>query len=156
MIQSFIALGSNIGNRQSYFDEAISFFKNHDSVIHLRSSSFINTVAETDDVQDDYLNAVISFQTSLTNRDLFSLCLDIEKKCGRKTKGDYAPRTIDLDILFFGEDIINSVDLVIPHPRLHLRTFVLQPMLELAPSFVHPVLNKSIRQLYDLCYEKEH
>ena len=98
-----------------------------------------------------FVNAVLEIKTSLSPKDLLYQCKRIEKQLGRpeNTTNNYQDRTIDIDILFYNNDIINEDDLIIPHKYVHLRAFTLVPMLEIAPDFVHPVLNKTISELHN-------
>jgi len=101
--------------------------------------------------QPDFLNQTLLLQTGLTAQNLMRTILDIEEKMGRKRIQQYGPRTIDIDILFFNEEIIDEPSLVIPHPQIQNRRFTLVPMDELAPGLIHPVLHKSIHQLLQEC-----
>ena len=149
----YLALGSNIGDRQQYLDLAIEKLADYDDIEVLQVSSYINTQAVTQTVQPDYLNAVLEVRTLLSCRELLEITQLIEKQLGRKTKGNYDPRTIDIDILFFNHEMIAEDDLVVPHSMLHERRFVLEPLVEIAPQWVHPILNLTISELYQSCYE---
>jgi 2-amino-4-hydroxy-6-hydroxymethyldihydropteridine diphosphokinase len=94
-----------------------------------------------------FLNLVAEIATSLSAEELLNLCQEVERKLGRSTKGDMAPRTIDIDILFYGDKVVQKANLQIPHPRMHLRRFMLEPLCEIAPAFIHPVYKKTISQL---------
>ena len=100
-----------------------------------------------------YLNQCVSINTHLSAFELIDFLLNLEKKLGRERTliNEYSPRTIDIDILLFNHEIINQSHLTIPHPRLHLRNFVLIPLKEIAPNYMHPVLNKTILNLYHSC-----
>lgn len=97
--------------------------------------------------QNFYLNQVIEIQTNLSPNQLHSSLLEIEKLLGRNSKGDLQPREIDIDILFYDEEIVNTDNLIIPHRDLHNRKFVLEPLAELNPDFIHPVFKKSVKEL---------
>ena len=97
--------------------------------------------------QPPFINAVFALEAGIGPHDLLSLLLDIEQNMGRVRKERWGPRVIDLDMLFYGEEIIEEQGLEIPHPRLHERRFVLTPLAEIAPGFVHPVLKKSVSEL---------
>jgi 2-amino-4-hydroxy-6-hydroxymethyldihydropteridine diphosphokinase len=99
--------------------------------------------------QDWYVNGVISLKTVISAQDLLQCLQGIEERMGRVRRSKWGPRTIDLDVLLFGQDIINDEDLEIPHPFMHLRRFVLVPMVQLAPDLVHPVLGKTMFQLLE-------
>jgi 2-amino-4-hydroxy-6-hydroxymethyldihydropteridine diphosphokinase len=100
------------------------------------------------------LNQVLKVKTSLTPQELIDEILKIEKSLGRERQEKYGPRLIDIDILFFDNEVIKSKSLTIPHPQLHNRRFVLVPLNEIAPRFIHPVLKKSIAQLLLECPDK--
>lgn len=97
--------------------------------------------------QASYLNQALAIQTSLPPDDLLKTVLEIERQLGRIREGRWGDRTIDIDIIYYGSTVIQTDALEIPHPRLHLRNFVLQPLVEIAPDFVHPVLKMSNLQL---------
>lgn len=144
----YLAFGSNIGNRQLYIDKALEYLDSYDEIDIVQVSQSYNTKAVAASVQPDYLNATAKLTTILSLREFFNICVDIEKKLGRTSKGNYDPRTIDIDLLFFGNEIVSDDDLVIPHPLLHERLFVLQPLNDIASDFLHPLLNTSINALY--------
>jgi 2-amino-4-hydroxy-6-hydroxymethyldihydropteridine diphosphokinase len=99
--------------------------------------------------QGPFLNRIISYQTSLRPVRILELAEEIEKKLGRKRFDKWGPRTIDIDILFYGNIVYESPELQIPHPHLHERRFALAPMVEIRPDFVHPILDKTIEELYN-------
>ncbi len=98
--------------------------------------------------QDWFLNCVVEIETEIEPKQLLSSFKSIERKLGRAKNVKNGPRIIDIDILFYGNNIVKTKNLVIPHPLLHERLFVLQPMIDLNPDFIHPVLKKSIQELY--------
>ena len=150
----YLALGSNIGDKKKYLDSCIALLAAHTNIQDINASSYHQTVAvDVQSVQEDYLNAVVELNTSLSAIDLFDFTQDIEKRLGRHSKGDYMPRTMDIDIILYDNLIINEQDLQIPHPRFHQRLFVLEPLLELNAELMHPLLNKSIKSLYNEAYE---
>jgi 2-amino-4-hydroxy-6-hydroxymethyldihydropteridine diphosphokinase len=131
MITCYIGVGSNIGDRKSYIDKAIELLKSVDDVIVTRVSS----IYETDPVgcvaPDKFLNGVIEVMTSISAQDLMMELRRIEKSLGRVRLEKNGPRTIDLDILYYGHDIVHDEDLTIPHPRICEREFVLRGLREL-------------------------
>ncbi|QNU68633.1 2-amino-4-hydroxy-6-hydroxymethyldihydropteridine diphosphokinase [Ruminiclostridium herbifermentans] len=144
---AYIALGSNIGNREDNLNKAIEMLKQNDEVEVNKISSYLNTapVGYTD--QPDFLNAVVEVKTTLSPHKLLMVCSDIEKKLKRERIIHWGPRTIDLDILLYEDLVLNHEDLVIPHPRMHEREFVLKPLKEIAPKAFHPVLKKTIEDI---------
>jgi 2-amino-4-hydroxy-6-hydroxymethyldihydropteridine diphosphokinase len=146
MTTAYIAAGSNLGNRIETFQKAANLLAQE---VELKRQA---PVYETDPVggpaQGKYLNTVWEIETSLSAKGLLQTLLSIEKKLGRERGIKNAPRTIDLDLLFYGTETLQEENLEVPHPRLQDRLFVLQPLLDLAPGFKHPVNGKTIRQLW--------
>jgi len=150
----YIALGSNKGDRLKHLQDAVDLiFKNIGKISII--SRVYNTAA-LGFASDDFLNACILIETDLEARPLMKALLEIEKMLGRtSSKGvGYEARTIDLDILFFDDEKVNSKTLKIPHPELHNRKFVLQPLHDIAPKYIHPILNKSITDLLQACEDQ--
>jgi len=148
MPKVFIGVGANLGDREKTIQRA------HALLGSLRGIRFVQCsgVIETDPVggpagQERYLNAVWQIQSDLSPRELLGKLLGFEMELGRKRNEKDGPRTIDLDILFYDQEIHNDRELIVPHPRLHERAFVLEPLAELAPDLVHPMLNKTIKEL---------
>ncbi len=135
-MKAVIALGSNLGNRELYIDSAVAELAKVIEITHL------STNHETDPVggpeQPKYLNAIAIAETELDPRELLIVMLEIENKLGRKREVHWGPRTIDLDLIVFGYEIIDSEVLVLPHPRAHERKFVLEPWLEIEPDAYIP------------------
>lgn len=150
----YLAFGSNLGDRQSYIDAALDKLISYDEIDIVKVADSFNTKAVTASAQPDYLNSAAHLTTIFSLREFFDICLAIEKKLGRTSKSNYDPRTIDIDILFFGNLIVSDDDLVIPHPLLHERLFVLKPLVQIAPNLIHPLLNVSISKLYNQQCEK--
>lgn len=160
MHKIFLSLGSNKGNRLFYIKKAVREIKKIIGPITHESDIFeTESWSYTD---EKYLNAVIIVETDLLVYDVFLITQNIEKKLGRETKtvyndkneAQYSSRTIDIDILFCDTEIIETEDLIIPHPKLHLRKFVLEPMMQIAPDFIHPVLKQKIKEIYEKCVDK--
>src|ERR1035438_6981116 len=149
METAYLALGGNIGNVSATFDLAIQKIMAKIGAIRVESSRY-RTEPWGNKNQDDFLNMVLAVDTPLPAEAVLATIMDIEKMMGRNRDQDNrnAPRTIDIDILFYGHEIINNDQLVIPHPRLHLRNFVLTPLREIAPEFIHPTLNKNMEELF--------
>ena len=145
---AYIALGANLGDRLATLNRAIARIAAIPGVAIAARSAVIETqpIGGPPD-QPPYLNAAIAVATSLSPRELLDRLAAIETEFGRQRTTHWGPRTIDLDLLMVDSQIINSPDLIIPHPRLHLRRFVLQPLAEIAPNVLHPLLNKTIQTL---------
>jgi len=142
---TYIALGSNLGNKQQNIEQAIELLKNHGTVA--KCSSFYTTEPVGYLNQEDFLNVAIEFKTTLTPHILLKVTQNIEQKLGRVKTIKNGPRIIDLDILFYENKIINKANLIIPHPRMHERSFVLDPLCEIAPNIIHPKINKSVKEI---------
>ena len=141
----FIGLGSNLGDREANLSKATNLISQ--SLPILVISSLYQTEPEGYKDQPDFLNGVANIDTDATAGELLKILSGIEMLMGRERPFSGAPRMIDLDLLFFGGAIINQPGLEVPHPRLHQRAFVLVPMVEIAPDFIHPVLHKSMKEL---------
>ena len=145
MVTVYLGLGSNLGNRQDNLDKALDFLSQR-----LRVEK-ISSVYETEPVgninQPRFLNLVCQAYTKLSPTELLTLAKGIESELGRVLNKPDTPRPIDIDILFYGNQVIETPDLIIPHPRLTERAFVLIPLAEIAPDLVHPVVGKTIKEL---------
>ena len=146
----FIGFGSNLGNRVDFCDRTVTLL----SLLPHSQLVAVSSLYETEPVPDAgtpgegwFLNGVAQIETDLTPQSLLAVCREIERSLGRDPEHRSGPRTIDLDILFYGDRVFQEQELTVPHPRLHLRRFVLEPMVELEPTLVHPVLKQSVRQL---------
>ena len=141
-----IALGSNLGDRQANIDFAIARLR--EILGDLRVSSFINSPPfDVPDTQPDYLNAVVVGETSLSAEDVLARLLAIERERGRERPSVRAARTLDLDLILYGDLATSTPELEIPHPRFRERAFVLEPLAEIAPGIVDPVTGKTIQKL---------
>ncbi|HXX31609.1 MAG TPA: 2-amino-4-hydroxy-6-hydroxymethyldihydropteridine diphosphokinase [Myxococcaceae bacterium] len=144
----YIGLGSNLGDREAHLAAAAEALGRIDAVSVRRWSRLYDTEA-VGPPQPRYLNAVVELECELSPRRLLSILQRIEQELGRTAKGLMRPRTIDLDVLLWGERILVEPDFQIPHAELHARRFVLEPLAELAPTARHPVLGLTIRQLLE-------
>lgn len=145
-----LLLGSNMGDSQSCLKTAIENIENRISPI-LVSSSIYRTAAWGNTQQADFYNQVIALKSVIKAEEILDICLDIEKQMGRERKEKWAERIIDIDILFYGDDVIDYPSLKVPHPYLHMRRFTLVPLQEILPYFIHPVFHKTIDMLLDNC-----
>ena len=146
----FIGFGSNVGDRVDFCDRAVTLLG---LLPHSRLQG-VSLLYETEPVRDRtdpgegwFLNGVVQLETDIRPRSLLTTLQEIERSLGRDDDNRSGPRTIDLDILFYGEHAIEEPGLTIPHPRLHQRRFVLMPMNELDPLWVHPTLKQSMARL---------
>jgi 2-amino-4-hydroxy-6-hydroxymethyldihydropteridine diphosphokinase len=145
--QAIIAFGSNIGNRRENIKNALDKMKNNGLNI-LKVSTTIETAPYGYKEQDSFLNGACIVETDLFPKELLYKLLSIEQEMGRKRKIHWGPRNIDLDIIFYDDQIINEEDLIIPHPDAHNRSFVMGPVSEIAPFFIHPVYKKTVNEIY--------
>lgn len=150
-VGSFLILGSNLGDRYYYLKSALENLT-EETGLELQSTSGIY---ETEPVeikdQPDFLNLAVGISTSLDPSTLLHLIKDIEVSIGRMDRGRWHAREIDIDIIFYDGVVQDSNELTIPHPKTHLRRFVLEPLNEIAAEFVHPVFNKTIGELLSRC-----
>lgn len=143
----YLSLGSNLGDREANLRAAIEKLKELGDVVAV--SSFYETEPVEVTAQPWFLNCAVKFDTEKMPRQLISAILAIEQSMGRQRKQQKGPRTIDIDILFFGSSIIDIPSLTVPHPHLHERRFVLEPLAEIAPDVRHPIFKRSVRELRD-------
>jgi 2-amino-4-hydroxy-6-hydroxymethyldihydropteridine diphosphokinase len=139
MNTAYISIGSNIGDRLHHLAEAIRALHSHQQIEVVKVSSIYETAPVGYTEQADFLNLVLRVETSLDPYELLAACQDIENGLGRVREIRWGPRTVDLDILLFNNDNIEAENLLVPHPRMGERAFVLVPLLEIAPTIGHPV-----------------
>ncbi len=156
-IRVAIALGSNLGDRAAYLSQAVQALRASGALSDIGVSSFIETEPVGVSGQPPYLNGALIAETYYEPRALLELLLEIEHNFGRVRPFERAPRTIDLDLILYGDRIVNEPDLQVPHPRFRERRFVLEPLAELAPDWVDPVTNRTIAELLlDLVARTDH
>jgi len=145
--KALLSIGTNQGDRQQNIKTAYQLIEQQVGTIAARSNIYTSEAWGMED-QPDFYNTAIQVQTTLSPQDLLKTVLSIENEIGRVRKEKWGPRIIDIDILFYEKEIINEVDLIIPHPHIPFRNFVLIPLLDIAPEYKHPSLHLTIDQLY--------
>ncbi len=151
-VRVFLGIGSNLGNREDNLDMALKLLGQRMKVVKVSSIYDTEPVGKTD--QPRFLNIVCEVSTRLSPEGLLALAKGIEVKMGRRGKTG-EPRTIDIDILLYGDIVIKQSDLVIPHPRMAERAFVMVPLAEIAPELVHPVTWEKIKDMRAAIKEKQ-
>ncbi|MHC4069380.1 MAG: 2-amino-4-hydroxy-6-hydroxymethyldihydropteridine diphosphokinase [Planctomycetota bacterium] len=144
---AYISLGSNLGNRERTIQKSLKMLGQVPEIELTRVSEIIETTPLSQVSQPKYLNGVAEIKTALSAEKLHKKTAEIEKSLGRTREKKWDPRTIDLDILLFGEDVINRPELIVPHPQMHLRSFVMQGLCELCPKLKHPVIKEPMEEL---------
>lgn len=144
----YLSLGSNLGDREKYLREAISQLGEL-GVVRQISAFYETQPVEVRNEQPWFLNCALSMETELTALEFLNRMLAVEQSMGRIRTQPKGARTIDIDIIFFGDDVLDMPELTVPHPVMHQRRFVLEPLAEIAPAVVHPVLKRTVRELLD-------
>jgi 2-amino-4-hydroxy-6-hydroxymethyldihydropteridine diphosphokinase len=155
----YISLGSNQGDRVGFIQQAVQLFKDNEHIRIIECSSLYETQPVGSDSSEWFINAVAAIETDLSAMDLLAICRSIEERLLNLRFAEKLPanankqkelgRIIDIDILFYGDKIIENDDLQIPHPMIQKRAYTLVPLLEIAPELMHPKLNKTIAQLHE-------
>lgn len=142
-----LGFGSNLGNREEFINTSYKLLEERLGIM-IKKSLFIETLAWGFESENKFLNSVAIFQTDKTPIEALRICNQIEKELGRVREGHtYQNRTIDIDILFYDDIILNTPELIIPHPLIQKRDFVLIPLKEILPQYVHPILKKKLEEI---------
>lgn len=150
----FLGIGTNLGNRESNLKEAVALIEENIGTV-VKSSSVYETEPWGFKTKEEFLNMVVKIETKLNPAEVLGSILKIETQLGRiRNKKQYESRVIDIDILLYGDEVIDEVSLKIPHPLVHERKFVLVPLCEIEQNFVHPVLKKTMASLLEVCEDK--
>jgi 2-amino-4-hydroxy-6-hydroxymethyldihydropteridine diphosphokinase len=149
MNRVYIGLGSNVGDRRGNIRRALELLGRVEGVSILGVSSLYETEPVGYEEQGRFINAAAEGETELTPHELLARLKGIERDMGRETPFRWGPRNIDLDLLFYGEEVVRTADLTIPHPSAEERLFVMEPLAELAPDGVHPVSGRTFREIAD-------
>ncbi len=155
-IDCYIGLGSNLGSRASYIRRAI--FEISHRITKITAKSFLYESAPWGSFEGEtfpYLNAVVLLKTEKSAHEVLDLLQAVENDLGRTRSLPNAPRTIDLDLLFYGNEIIKTERLTVPHPHLSQRRFVLQPLCDISPFFIHPSLGLTAQELLESCQDSQ-
>lgn len=145
--RAYLGLGSNLGDKKAYLDQAVKALGEQPDCRVEKLSSYLVTKPYGGVEQDDFLNACLMLKTLLSPEELLVRLHEIEQAAHRERLVHWGPRTLDLDILLYDDEILETEDLVIPHPEMHLRDFVLKPLREIAPNKRHPILQKTVAQM---------
>ncbi len=146
---AYLSIGSNMGDRETYLRQAVNSLSQDRRIRGLLTSGFIVTKPYGGVEQDDFLNGAIKLETLYTPEELLHFMQELEFAAGRERKVHWGPRTLDLDLIFYDKLVLETEELVLPHPDMENRTFVLKPLCELNKNFRHPILNKTMEQLLE-------
>ncbi|WP_297439043.1 2-amino-4-hydroxy-6-hydroxymethyldihydropteridine diphosphokinase [uncultured Clostridium sp.] len=147
--EAYIAFGSNMGDSLAIINKGLELLEKDYHTTLEKKSSIIKTEPWGNVEQDDFLNGVCKVKTLLTPAELMQLLLDIEKELKRERVIKWGPRTLDLDIIFYNDYVSEDEFVVLPHPRMHMREFVLEPLNEIAPYKIHPLLKTRVFELFE-------
>lgn len=148
MHKVYLGIGSNLGDRQLNIDKAIKALEADQNITLIAISSFLEYQAENRPDESSFLNGVVKILTTYAPLDLLKKVEEIEQELGRRFKGAYLRRSIDIDLLLYDEEIVLEDALTIPHPLMHERIFVVEPLNEIAPEAYHPIFSKNIATVY--------
>lgn len=151
MAIAYLCLGSNLGDRAGLIEKAVNLLGLSQNIKIIRTSALYETEPWGIKDQNWFLNIAIEIKTTLNPQELLKKCNEVEKILGRNRNEEirWGERCVDIDIIFYDKEIIDSENLTIPHKQMHKRAFVLIPLLELIPDFVHPIINKTVSDLYE-------
>lgn len=152
---AYISMGSNLGDRQAYIKQGVDALNALGSCKVCEVSKIIETKPYGGAAQDNFLNCVLRLDTVLKPYQLLEKLHEIENQAGRTREIHWGPRTLDMDILFYDHDVMNTPELTIPHVDMQNRRFVLEPMCEIAPWYRHPIMHQTMEQLYEKLSEKD-
>jgi len=150
VVQVVVAVGGNVGDVEQTIARAKALVAKHECVDRLRSAELYRSVAMGVDAGESFINSAWAFESSLTPLQLLDLLQGVENELGRTREVQWGPRTLDLDLIFYGDQMIDLPRLVVPHPGCWYRRFVLAPVASLVPEFVHPVTGVTIRELHEM------
>ena len=155
MTLAVLSLGSNLGDSQKILKDAISDIKSVKEISSFKLSPFYRTKPVGFKDQDDFINLACSFETTLKPLDLLHKMQELEQKYKRVRLFKNGPRTLDIDLITYGDTVLNTSELTIPHPRMHERAFVLAPLKDIEPDLIVYPFNKSVQNLFEQLDEKE-
>ncbi len=150
----FLCFGSNVGEREAYLNKAVSSIRNRKDIQIRAVSSIYETEPWGKKNQNFFLNQVVEIETRLDPQRLLIVCQEIEKALEGEKKSRWGPRTIDVDLLLFGDRVVDEDTIQVPHPRLLERKFVLVPLAEVAPSVIIPKYGKTVRDALNVCLDR--
>lgn len=153
-VTAYIALGANLGDREANLFAAVDAICSTPGIAVTKQSALLENPAVGGPADSPpFLNGVLEIQTTLSPHDLLTCLLKIEQSLGRQRREKWEPRAIDLDVILYGDQVIDTPTLKVPHPLMHQRQFVLKPLAEIAPACIHPGLKQTIQSLLDLLPE---
>lgn len=144
---AYLAIGSNLGDRENFLSMVFDEIQKCSYIKEIKRSSFIETIPYGVEDQPDFLNGAVKVETIFTPFELLDFCKNTERLAGRKATRRWGERTLDVDIISYGDEVVNAENLKIPHVEMHLRDFVLKPLFEIEPYYYHPVSKKYIREM---------
>ncbi len=154
MNQVFLQLGSNLGDREQLLFDATTIITDKIGTVVSKSKVYESTPWRVES-QENYLNQIVKIETGFTPEETLQFALDIEEELGRVRVEKWGERLIDIDIIFFNDEIIETSDLCIPHKHMHERNFVLEPLNEIAPEYIHPKYKKTVAELLEQSKDAE-